>query len=174
MWKGLKWNRERFDAFILSLPEEVIDHVHEEANAERLVEAIFGAVASNESIGEPEPASTFSIRAATIDDIPALKQLFRDTILFINSRDYSQEEVADWASCGEDDSRWEYLISSLHFVVAQYERSGLAGFASVSDAGYLHSMFIHRDFQRQGVAALLYREVERYALVKGIRTLRKH
>lgn len=34
--------------------------------------------------------------------------------------------------------------------------------------GYLHSMFIHKDFQGKGVATLLLNEIERYAVAAGI------
>lgn len=39
-------------------------------------------------------------RSVTTADIPELKELFRNTVLTVNARDYTTEEVADWASCG--------------------------------------------------------------------------
>lgn len=44
----------------------------------------------------------FTIRKARQSDTVALKELFQNTVLMINRRDYSQAEVEDWASCGDN------------------------------------------------------------------------
>ena len=44
--------------------------------------------------------TNFTIRQAQQSDAVALKELFQNTVLVINRRDYSQAEVEDWASCG--------------------------------------------------------------------------
>lgn len=46
--------------------------------------------------------ANFIIRAALQSDAVELKNLFQNTVLAINRRDYSQAEVEDWASCGDD------------------------------------------------------------------------
>lgn len=57
-------------------------------------------------------------RTATMKDIQELKKLFCNTVMTVNRRDYTAEEVADWASCCESDGRWEQLLSTLYFIVA--------------------------------------------------------
>ena len=47
----------------------------------------------------------FTIRIAQQSDALELVSLFQETVLHINKRDYSEAEVADWASCGNDLSR---------------------------------------------------------------------
>ena len=42
--------------------------------------------------------ANFIIRAALRSDAVELKNLFQNTVLAINRRDYSQAEVEDWAS----------------------------------------------------------------------------
>ena len=54
-------------------------------------------------------------RTATMKDIQELKELFCNTVMAVNRRDYTAEEVADWASCCESDGRWERLLSTLYF-----------------------------------------------------------
>ena len=44
----------------------------------------------------------FTIRIARLSDALELKDLFQDTVLNINKRDYSKAEVEDWASCGKE------------------------------------------------------------------------
>lgn len=105
----------------------------------------------------------FTTRIATLADIPELTQLYLDTILTINKKDYSAEEAEDWASCGNNPKRWEELISNLHFIVAENSEKQIVGFASIRNDGYLHSMYVHKDYQKQGVASLLYKEMEEFA-----------
>ena len=106
----------------------------------------------------------FTIRTTiTFADIPELKQLYRSTVLTINRKDYTADEVEDWASCGEDNQHWLELINTLHFIVAENDEGEAVGFVSISDEGYLHSLFVHKDYQRQGVATLLYKTAEELA-----------
>lgn len=110
----------------------------------------------------------FIIRAAQQSDTAELRDLFRNTVLMINSRDYSQAEVEDWASCGDDLSRIEDMIKTHYFIVAVNQRSQIVGFSSITPQGYLHSMFVHKDFQGKGIATMLLEEIERYAITAGI------
>ena len=110
----------------------------------------------------------FIIRAAQQSDTAELRDLFQNTVLMINSRDYSQAEVEDWASCGDDPSKIEGMIKTHYFIVAVNRQSEIVGFSSITPQGYLHSMFIHKDFQGKGVATLLLNEIERYAVAAGI------
>lgn len=48
-----------------------------------------------------------TIRIALNTDIEEIQSLYRNTVLVINRRDYSQAEVEDWASCGDDPSKIE-------------------------------------------------------------------
>ena len=49
------------------------------------------------------------IRQVNLSDIPALQELYQHTVLTVNRKDYTAEEVADWASCGDDTSHWNEL-----------------------------------------------------------------
>lgn len=44
----------------------------------------------------------FKIRIAQQSDSAELRDLYKNTVLVVNRRDYSQDEVEDWASCGDD------------------------------------------------------------------------
>ena len=108
------------------------------------------------------------IRQATFDDILELKNLYQGTVLTINRQDYSQEEVDDWASCGDDLSHIRKRIETHYFIVAVNPLSQIVGFSSITPQGYLHSMFVHKDFQGKGIATLLLKEIERYAMENKI------
>lgn len=110
----------------------------------------------------------FTIRMARLSDAFELKELFQDTVLNINKLDYSKTEVEDWASCGNDLSLIKEMIRTHYFIVAINRQSQIVGFSSITKQGYLHSMFVHKDFQGKGIATILLNEIERYATTTGI------
>lgn len=110
----------------------------------------------------------FLIRQATASDIPELKVLYQNTVLTVNRKDYSAEEVEDWASCGDDLPHWSELFAEQHYIVAENNQGKMVGFASINDRGYMHTLFVHKDFQHQGIATLLYQTIEKYAKGKGV------
>ena len=60
------------------------------------------------------------------------------------------------------------MIETHYFIVAVNQQSQLVGFSSITPQGYLHSMFVHKDFQGKGIATMLLEEIERYAIKEGI------
>lgn len=122
------------------------------------------------------------LRKAEAEDIAGIRRLFRETVLKVNVADYTREETEDWAACGEDLSHWEKLMEGLYFVVAEVvegksnrvvpnartREEEMVGFASISEEGYLHSMFVHHGFQGCGVATALLKEMEDHAYGEGV------
>ena len=123
------------------------------------------------SNNKPNKTTNITFRSVTMTDIPELKELFRNTVLTVNARDYTAEEVADWASCGNSPGRWEELLATLHFIVACDTEGRIVGFTSIRNDGYLHSMFIHKDHQGEGIATALLQRIEAYATEHGIREI---
>ena len=111
----------------------------------------------------------YKIRTLDEKDIPQMKDLFRMTVLNVNARDYTEEEVKDWASCGDSEIRWRELLAGNRYVGAFNECNVLVGFSSMNKDGYLNSMFVHKDFQHRGIATQLLSEVERIAGQYGVR-----
>lgn len=107
--------------------------------------------------------NNITVRIALKRDITELRDLYRNTVLTINKRDYTQAEVEDWASCGDDLARLEEMIKTHFFIVAENPQSKITGFSSITPEGYLHSMFIHKDFQGMGIATILLENIEQYA-----------
>lgn len=101
-------------------------------------------------------------------DIPEMQELFRSTVLNVNIRHYTKEEVEDWASCGDSVEHLKELLSHNHFIGAFDEASRMVGFSSMNKDGYLHSMFVHKDWQGKGVATQLLSEVEHIAKQWGV------
>lgn len=104
-----------------------------------------------------------NIRKADVSDMPALRDLYQGTILTVNSKDYNPEQVAAWAGRGSRLSSLERRILTQHFYVAETPEKVITGFASLEDDGEFDMMFVHKDFQRQGIATLLTAAIIRQA-----------
>lgn len=112
--------------------------------------------------------TNLGIRRLAAQDIPEMRKLFRATVLTVNSKDYTKEEVEDWASCGDSVEHWKKLLAKNDYIGALDGQGGIVGFSSMNAEGYLHSMFVHKDWQGKGVATLLLSEVEKIARRYGV------
>lgn len=110
----------------------------------------------------------YRLRRLGEEDIAEMQELFRTTVLNVNCRDYTREEVEDWASCGDSVEHLRELLAGNYFVGAFDEGGCMVGFSSMNEEGYLHSMFVHKDWQGKGVATRLLSEVERVAGQYGV------
>ena len=117
---------------------------------------------------EWESARQLPIRPLTERDIPEMRELFRSTVLTVNSKDYTKEEVEDWASCGDCIEHWKELFAKNNYIGVLDGQGNIIGFSSMNAEGYLHSMFVHKDWQGKGVATLLLSEVEKMARGYGV------
>lgn len=112
--------------------------------------------------------TNLGIRRLAAQDIPEMRKLFRATVLTVNSKDYTKEEVEEWASCGDSVEHWKELLAKNDYIGALDGQGGIVGFSSMNAEGYLHSMFAHKDWQGKGVATLLLSEVEKIARRYGV------
>lgn len=101
-----------------------------------------------------------------------MQELYRSTVLNINIKDYTYEEVEDWASCGDNLERWKELISFNYYIGAFDKQNRLVGFSSMNKNGYLHSMFVHKDCQCKGIATQLLSAVEKIAKEYGVKEIK--
>ncbi len=113
----------------------------------------------------------YELRRLTADDIPAMQRLFRETVLCVNARDYSRKEVEDWASCIDNEEQVKDWLAAHWFIAALDETGQIVGFSSMNVEGYLHSLFVHKDWQGRGVASFLLAEVEDKAREYGVKEI---
>lgn len=98
--------------------------------------------------------SDISLRAYKPEDCEKMAQLFYDTVHTVNARDYSEEQLNAWATGQIDLEDWDTSFRSHITLVA--ERGGvLAGFGDITEDGYLDRLYVHRDYQGQGVATAI-------------------
>lgn len=107
----------------------------------------------------PILAVIMHIRKATPNDLDAITGLFFDTVQQVNSKDYDPEQIDIWAYASLNRKKWLEKINSQYFLVAESEGK-ILGFGSIEPSGYLDLMYIHKDYQRQGVALVILHELE--------------
>ncbi len=111
-----------------------------------------------------------TIKTATKRDLPEIRQLFKDSILNVAIRDYSDQEVAEWSKTSDNEERWLSLIENQRVLLALNNET-IVGFISLKDHEYLDFLYVHYEFQRKGVAQFLYNRLEQLAIGLGAQEL---
>jgi putative acetyltransferase len=111
------------------------------------------------------------IRKATPEDISELKKLYVGTITTINPKDYNEEQIKVWASTAERTESLLRRINEQYFFVAENDDKKITGFASLDKSGYLDLLYVHKDFQRMGVAKQLLQKIINTAIEWNISKL---
>ena len=116
----------------------------------------------------------FEVRDATVDDAPAVAELFYHTILNVNVGDYSVAQVEAWAGPAPVPEMWERRIaedgSARRTFVAATEGTVL-GFADLEKDGHVDMLYVHHEYQGCGVASALLDRIEAEARRLGLRRL---
>ncbi|MDR0924052.1 MAG: GNAT family N-acetyltransferase [Hungatella sp.] len=100
-----------------------------------------------------------TIREYNPKDIEEITALFYDTVHGICSRDYTKEQLDAWASKDMDRDAWDHSLKEHHTLVA-VKNGMIVGFGDVDDTGYLDRLYVHKDYQGQGIATLLCDRLE--------------
>lgn len=87
-------------------------------------------------------------------DCPALAELFYHTVHTVCARDYSSEQLDAWADGQVDLAAWNASFLA-HTTLVAVEGGTIVGFADLAPEGYLDRLYVHKDWQRRGVASAL-------------------
>ncbi|WP_347219593.1 GNAT family N-acetyltransferase [Chryseobacterium sp.] len=107
--------------------------------------------------------SSILIREATQQDLPEMLLLFQNTITSVCKADYNNDQLEAWKSGAENKERWLNVIKDQYILIAESENK-MVGFCTLDQGNYIDLLFVHRDYQHQGIASLLYRLIEKEAL----------
>lgn len=110
-------------------------------------------------------------RLATVEDYDRIAQLFRNTILKVNIRHYSPEQVRVWSDRVKDKARWLRKITDQHFLLVENEEE-LIGCGSITPDGYLDMMYVSHRHQGKGIARHLVKKLEAFAREQAVTTIR--
>ncbi|MHA6480669.1 GNAT family N-acetyltransferase [Paenibacillus sp. strain BS8-2] len=116
------------------------------------------------------------IRRFHKSDVHPIVSLFYDTVHHVNDRDYTKEQLDAWASREEQANKLDTWIDSLTSNTAYVAvlEDVIAGFADMTDEGYLDRLYIHKDYQRRGIATALVDVLEETAVSAGIQEIVTH
>lgn len=106
------------------------------------------------------------IRDYKSGDCKETAKLFYNTVHKINIRDYTPEQIKVWAPENRDLKKWDESFKDRKAIVA-VEENQISGFCDITDSGYLDRLYVHSDFQGQGIGKALCREAENFAAAHG-------
>lgn len=94
-------------------------------------------------------------------DCDEMVDLFFNTVHSINRSDYSTPQLNAWATGNVDKIKWHNSFLDHYTVVAEMEGK-IVGFGDL-DSNYLDRLYVHKDYQRQGIASAMADYLEQYA-----------
>ena len=87
-------------------------------------------------------------------DLPALLELFYSTVHTVCARDYTPAQLDAWAPRKPDEAAWDASLRSRTTLVAE-EDVAILGCGHLGPDAYLDLLYVHKDHQRRGIAAVL-------------------
>lgn len=102
-------------------------------------------------------------------DCPALAALFHQTVHAVNARDYTAEQLWAWSDGQVDLAAWERSFLE-HITWVALVQGQIVGFGDMEADGYLNRLYVHKDWQRQGVGTALCDRLEQSVAPALVRT----
>lgn len=99
------------------------------------------------------------IREYREEDQAEILSLFYETVHTVNAKDYNEKQLDAWAP---QDNDYEHLNAALrnNLTLIAIEDGKITGFADIDENGYLDHLFVHKDYQRRGIASALCSRME--------------
>lgn len=94
------------------------------------------------------------IRSYQSSDIKEMAELFYNTVHTVNAENYTGEQLDAWADGNPDLVKWDQSFQAHQTLIAE-EDDRIVGFADIDRTGYLDRLYVHREYQGQGIATLL-------------------
>lgn len=105
-----------------------------------------------------------NIREYQPKDCREIIKLFYDTVHKVNAKDYTEEQLDVWATGKVDLETWNQSLLE-HYSLVALDNGIIIGFGDIDQAGYLDRLYVHKDYQRKGVASSICNKLEQ--AVKG-------
>lgn len=116
-----------------------------------------------------EGMESMILRKYKPEDCAVLADLFYHTVHTINRRDYSEEQLDVWATGTVDLEQWNQSFMEHHTVVAEIDGI-IVGFGDMDRTGYLDRLYVHKDYQNQGIATAICNVLEQAVRIPRIVT----
>lgn len=109
------------------------------------------------------------IREYIQSDCMELTELFYNTVHTVNAKDYTKEQLNVWATGKVDLEKWNQSLQE-HYTLIAIENDRIIGFGDIDKTGYLDRLYIHKDYQRKGIATALCDKLEQVSNITKIIT----
>lgn len=103
--------------------------------------------------------ATIIIREYQQRDCDKLADLFYSTVHTVNAKDYTKEQLSAWATGSIDLQKWNRSLLE-HYSLVAIEDDVIVGFGDIDKTGYLDRLYVHKDYQRKGIATAICNELE--------------
>lgn len=110
------------------------------------------------------------IRKGNTGDLPEMRSLFTETITSVCKKDYDRNQIDAWKSESENNERWLEVIENQMVIISKFNGE-MTGFCTLDKGSYIDLLFVHKDFQQQGIARRLYMFIEQEARVRNEKKL---
>ncbi|WP_316635401.1 GNAT family N-acetyltransferase [uncultured Flavobacterium sp.] len=100
-----------------------------------------------------------NFRKATISDLKEMQELYIGTIQEVCKNDYNLAQIEVWSSGVQNTERWLDVINTQFVLLAVIENK-ITGFGTLKDANYIDFFYVHKDFQKQGIANKILTKLE--------------
>lgn len=111
------------------------------------------------------------IRQYKNEDCDIVSRLFFETVHSVNAKDYSSKQLTAWANSPDRlKSRRKDLLEQ-YTLIAEI-KGMIVGFGSIDNLGCLDLLYVHKDYQNQGIASALCNELEKgFQVVKTVASI---
>jgi len=106
-----------------------------------------------------------AVREYQPKDCKEIIRLFYDTVHNVNAKDYTEEQLDVWATGHVDLKKWNQSLQE-HYSIVAVEDEIIIGFGDIDKMGYLDRLYVHKDYQKKGVATAICDKLEQ--AVQGV------
>lgn len=107
-----------------------------------------------------------NIRNYQQSDCEAVSSMFYETVHSVNTMHYTEKQVNAWAASKQQLQKRHETFLNQYSLVAEID-GVIVGFGSIDNTGYLDMLYVHKDYQNQGVATALCNLMEKdFAIIK--------
>lgn len=92
-------------------------------------------------------------------DCETMAELFFWTVHTVNAKDYTKEQLDVWATGQTDGEKWNRSFLE-HDTAVAIEDGKIVGFGDMDQTGYLDRLYVHKDYQHQGIASAICDRLE--------------